>query len=101
MLRTIFMQLTAEIIAFKYSTEMVNSSARLLSIFPSRQMQDPRLATKQIIHLVRERQVLPGQFASPHRHIKCCSVLMHFRVESTSSAWMGRFLGCSASPENS
>jgi hypothetical protein len=73
------------------SIEMVNSFARSLSMFPSRPMHDPRLATKQIIHLVRERQVLLGRFASPRRQIRCCSVLMHFQGESTSLRWMGRF----------
>ncbi len=61
----------------------------------------PRLATKQTIHPVREHQAHLGPFALPRHQIKYCSVPMHFRGESISSAWTGRFLGCSVNQENS
>src|SRR5215469_10673636 len=91
----------AEIIEFRYLTETANSSARSLSMFPSRQMHGPRLAIKQTIHPVQERQVLLGPFALRHRHIKCYLALMRFRGESTSSAWTERCLARSAGQENS
>ena len=53
----------------------------------------PAIGNKTDHPSVRERRVLPGQFALPHRHIKCCSALMHFPGRIYKLSLDGKVLG--------